>query len=71
MKPAGPVVGPLPDEQAQQDIRAMQAELLHDIQDGDAAEDEQVEAVSHQLARMRREPAEQPRARHAAVATRN
>jgi hypothetical protein len=52
MKPAGPVVGPLRDEQAQQDIEAMQAELLHDIQDGDEAEDEQVETVSHQLARI-------------------
>ena len=49
MKSAGAVVGPSPDEQAQQDLEDMRAELLHEIQDGDEAEDERVEVVSLQV----------------------
>jgi hypothetical protein len=40
----------------------MRAELLHEIQDGDAAEVEQVEVVSFQVARIRRRPDRQVRA---------
>jgi hypothetical protein len=53
MKSLATVVGPSPDEQAQQDLEDMRAELLHEIQDGDEMEDERVEAVSLQVARVR------------------
>ena len=62
MKSPRPVVGPSPDEQAQQDLEDMRAELLHEIQDGDEMEDDRVEVVSLQLARVRRQPAAHRRA---------
>jgi hypothetical protein len=65
----GPVVGPSPDEQAQQDLEDMRAELLHEIQDGDEAKDEQVEAVSLQVARVRRWPGKRARALQTIPAT--
>lgn len=62
MKSREPVVGPSPDEQAQQDLEDLRAELLHEIQDGDEMEDERVEAVSLQVARVRRWPYSRSRA---------
>lgn len=56
MKSRARVVGPSPDAQAQQDLEDMRAELLHEIQDGDAMEDERVEVVSAQIARNRKRP---------------
>jgi hypothetical protein len=53
MKSREPVVGPVADEQALQDLEDMRAELLHEIQDGDELEDERVEVVSFQVARVR------------------
>ncbi len=50
MKTKGPLLLPAPDEQVQQDLEDMRAELLHELQDGDEAEDEQVEDVSLQVA---------------------
>lgn len=53
MRSRGPVVGPFPDQQAEQDLEDMRAELLHEIQDGDEMEDERVEVMSQQVARSR------------------
>jgi hypothetical protein len=71
MKSGEPVVGPSPDEQAQRDLEDMRTELLHEIQDGDEMEDEQVEVVSLQVARVRRRPAKQVRALQTIPATKN
>jgi hypothetical protein len=54
MKSRALVVGPSPDAQMQQDLEDMRTELLHEIQDGDEAEDERVEIVSFQIARTQR-----------------
>jgi hypothetical protein len=71
MKPSGTVVGPPPGEQAQQDVEDMRAELLHDLRDGDEAEDDLVEVVSSLVARLHRGPARQVRARRTIPATKN
>jgi hypothetical protein len=62
MKSRRPAVGPSPDEQAQQELEDIRVELLHEIQDGDEMQDEQVEAVSLQVARICRWPYSRARA---------
>lgn len=62
MKSQAPAVGPTSDEQALQDLEDLRAELLHEIQDGDELEDERIEAVSLQVARVRRWPSSRARA---------
>ncbi len=71
MKSRRPVVGPSPDEQAQRDLEDLRAELLHEIQDGDEMEDERVEVVSLQVARVRRWPATHMRALQTIPAAKN
>ena len=71
MKSGGPVVGPSPDERAQQDLEDLRSELLHEIQDGDEMEDERVEDVSLQVARVRLWPYSRSRALQAAPAAQN
>ena len=71
MKSREPVVGPVADEQAQQDLEDMRAELLHEIQDGDEMEDERVEVVSFQVARVRPWPYSRSRALQTSPAVQN
>ncbi len=71
VKSRGQVVGPSPADQAQQDLADLRAELLHEIQDGDEMEDERVEVMSLQVARVRRWPATHMRALQTIPAAKN
>jgi hypothetical protein len=71
MESRTPVVGPSSDEWAQQDLEDMRSELLHEIQDGDEMEDERVEAMSLQVARVRPWPHSRSRARQVIPAAHN
>jgi hypothetical protein len=56
MKVLRPAVSLSPDEETLQTWEDMRAELLHEIQDGEAMQDEQVEAVSLVVATVHRWP---------------
>jgi hypothetical protein len=56
MKVLRPAVSLSPDEETLQAWEDMRAELLHEIQDGEAMQDEQVEAVSLVVATVHRWP---------------
>jgi hypothetical protein len=59
MKFLKPAVSLSPDEETLQAWENMRAELPHEIQDGEAMQDEQVEAVSLLMASVHRWPSTQ------------